>query len=536
MQQQLDNAEDFDEWLQCAKALDERVAENYDWYHDPESPLYHWVQIQHRIGAINEAILDEDVHGAFNLLEFGMVRGLGNIADPRLYNRIYAGTKRLIEEYIIAMVDLLERYFAHTWRGRALDGQQKLDQAENFRIAFGKTALLLQGGSIFGLYHLGVMKAMHETGLLPKVIVGTGTGAIMAALAGCHTDEELPQFLSGQGINLDAFTDRSNHERPRWYHVILILFNRLKRYYQSGYVLDRSALEQCVEDNLGDTTFREARERTGRIISITIECDSPGTPNCLNYLTTPHVLIRTAAMASNETDPDIAPAMIRQKNYNGDIELWSLNDESPAFRKLRRKRRRRAIKDETNGPLQRISQLVNVNHFVISQARPYIVPFLAPSMHRSKRPLSSQASFLTLAAVRDYIFRLIGKEIAHRMSQFDTIWGLPRRLRRFLIDEKIPFRSLTMVPEIKLTDFLRLLRNPTKDEIGYWIALGEKSVWPCVSALEVRCAIEFDLEERYQHEKRRPLNEIYAQERTVGNAGRRRTRFRSGSADSNPAF
>lgn len=485
---------------------------------------------------MRDAIANEDLNEGFNLLEFGMVRGLGNITDPRLYNRVYTGTKSLIAEYIMLMLTLIERFFDYPWNGRVMPHQQKIDQAERFRTAFGKTALVLQGGSVFGLYHIGVMKALNERGLLPRVILGTATGATMAALVGTHTDEELPELLHGRGINITAFTDRGHDSQPAWYDVLLILFKRLRRFYESGYVLDREALEKCVEDNVGDMTFREAHERTGRNISITIECDAPGTPNCLNYLTTPHVLIRTAAMASNESDPDIAPAMIRQKNRRtGEIELWSLNDESPAFRAMRRKRfRRKAIKDEINAPLQRVSQLENINHFIISQARPYLVPFLAPSLHRSHRPRSNRAGLWSLTALKEYAIRSIGKELAHRMNQLDSIWGLPRRIRRFLIDEKIPFRYITLVPEVKLGDFTRLLRNPSLEEIDHWIALGEKSVWPCVSALEVRCSIEFDLENRYRIEKRRPLEQIYAEERAMGPSTRRKPRVRSGSAESNP--
>ena len=64
--------------------------------------------------------------------------------------------------------------------------------------------------------------------------------------------------------------------------------------------------------------------------------------------------------------------------------------------------------------------------------------------------------------------------------------------------------------------------------------VGEKSVWPCVSALDVRCSIEFDLENRYRVEKRRPLEQIYAEERAMGTVTIRKTRVRSGSAESNP--
>lgn len=42
------------------------------------------------------------------------------------------------------------------------------------------------------LYHLGVLKALHEQGLLPRIISGNAIGAMIAALICIHTDEELP--------------------------------------------------------------------------------------------------------------------------------------------------------------------------------------------------------------------------------------------------------------------------------------------------------------------------------------------------------
>lgn len=44
---------------------------------------------------------------------------------------------------------------------------------EDTRQSFGGTALLLQGGATFGLYHLGVVKALNEAKLLPRVICGS---------------------------------------------------------------------------------------------------------------------------------------------------------------------------------------------------------------------------------------------------------------------------------------------------------------------------------------------------------------------------
>ena len=79
-------------------------------------------------------------------------------------------------------------------------------------------------------------------------------------------------------------------------------------------------------------------------------------------------------------------------------------------------------------------------------------------------------------------------------------------VRRFLLDENVPGASLTVVPEIAPRDFIRLLENPTKDSVEYWIRRGERSVWPAIGALKVRCAIEVELDRGYQLVRRKPFD------------------------------
>ena len=94
--------------------------------------------------------------------------------------------------------------------------QAKLDLLHDTRQAFGRTALILQGGAIFGLCHIGVVKALHLRGLLPRIIGGTATGALIAALVGVHTESELLDFLTGDAIDLSAFeTARHGMTRRR---------------------------------------------------------------------------------------------------------------------------------------------------------------------------------------------------------------------------------------------------------------------------------------------------------------------------------
>lgn len=173
----------------------------------------------------------------------------------------------------------------------------KLDFIHDTRQAFGRSTLVLQGGAIFGLCHLGVVKALFLRGLLPRIITGTATGALIAALVAIHTDDELPGVLRGEGIDLSAFASKNRTEgddpldqqtyHSRW----ATLLRRLRRFFREGYFLDVTVLEECVRANVGDLTFEEAYNRSKRVLNITVATEGQGgVPTLLNYLTAPNVV------------------------------------------------------------------------------------------------------------------------------------------------------------------------------------------------------------------------------------------------------
>ena len=176
----------------------------------------------------------------------------------------------------------------------------KLDFIHDTRQAFGRSTLVLQGGAIFGLCHLGVVKALFLRGLLPRIITGTATGALIAALVAIHTTEELPSVLKGEGVDLSAFATKytvggqtggpgpqPETLRSRWE----TLLRRLRRFSREGYFLDVTVLEECVRANVGDLTFEEAYNRSKRVLNITVATGSQGgVPTLLNYLTAPNVV------------------------------------------------------------------------------------------------------------------------------------------------------------------------------------------------------------------------------------------------------
>ncbi len=60
-----------------------------------------------------------------------------------------------------------------------------------------RLGMVLSGGGVRGLAHVGVLKAMAEEGIEPDVLAGTSAGAIVAALyaGGCSAEEMLDFFL-----------------------------------------------------------------------------------------------------------------------------------------------------------------------------------------------------------------------------------------------------------------------------------------------------------------------------------------------------
>ncbi|KAI1105517.1 hypothetical protein F4804DRAFT_130966 [Jackrogersella minutella] len=508
----LRNAEVYEDWEHAALQLDNLKELNL-WRNNPASHYYDWMLINNRLNSIIEARDNNDMQSLLDLVRSGLVRNLGNITSPRLYNRAFGGTKYLIEEYVAQVAGAIDDInlrvatplhdkYTHTY---TLSTQRKLDFLHDSRQAFGRSTLVLQGGAMFGLCHLGVVKALFLRGLLPRIITGTATGALIASLVAIHTEDELPRVMRGDGINLSAFklhgqqvhSDGKHGWAPYIGASWDTLRRRILRFWREGHFLDVKVLENCVKDNVGDLTFEEAYHRSKRVLNITVPtAEQDGIPALLNYITAPNVLIWTAAVASNASTSSFygtRRTTVLCKDVSGKVVPWAPASNSRAARNG--SSAALAADKDHKSPLSRVAQLFNVNHFVVSQARPYLIPFLQSDMHGpslfTARHKRSQAT--------GHLFRVVGLEARHRLRQLDTLGLLPAGIRRFLVDEEVPSgSSMTLVPEVTARDFVRLLETPTRETLDYWITRGERSVWPAVGALTVRCAVEYEIESAYQ--------------------------------------
>lgn len=250
------------------------------------------------IAAIDQVVVVPDGFLMSELFRSGLHRNLGNIAAPALYAHCFGRTKFVIEEFSNKMVTLLHLILQlpHQPHPGCHDAAQympadmKMDLIVASRRTLGCSSLLLEGGAMFGLCHLGVVKTLFYQNLLPRIITGVETGALMAALIAVTSPHDLPELLDGHGIDLSQLSGEE-HWNHTWVMRLFKLVSRMIRYCRKGYYWDVDALERCAVANLQEITFAEAHDKTSIILNIIVPVPGDkGAPVLLNYLTAPNVV------------------------------------------------------------------------------------------------------------------------------------------------------------------------------------------------------------------------------------------------------
>lgn len=230
-----------------------------------------------------------------------------NIAEPPLYDKAFSGTKFVIEDYADALgagirhVTAMKTWPRHPSHPSGYDVQTQLDFLRTCRLGFGRSTLLLQGGAMFGFSHLGVAKALYLRNVLPRVITGSGSGALVAALVCTRTNEELMPLFNGEGVDVSAFdpcrraaSRRKSMDRGGAVGSLEDLARYLVLYVCERCCVDINVLEACARDNIGDMTFEEAYTRTKRVLNISMPIPRKwNRRNMFNFLETPHVVSYT---------------------------------------------------------------------------------------------------------------------------------------------------------------------------------------------------------------------------------------------------
>lgn len=442
-------ATDYDTWYETAEALE--LLEGVDeWREADESPDYDYALIRTRLAEFRRLRRQ----GRIDTLVYHMRQGLhwnqGNVGNPLLYERSVIGTKRLIEEYVEEITSTLEYLCDNEFPTLGLE--QKLRLFREASLSFGRSALMLSGGATLGMFHLGVVKALWEQDLIPDVLSGSSAGSIIAAGLGTRPQNRYLELFSAEFIYME-FLERM----------------KLEEAWRQRAVMNPGRLRKCLENVIGEMTFEESYQRSGRSINITVSpVHSNQIPRLVNHLTFPHLHVLDAVMASCALPYLFPPATLTTKNAEGQKEPFM-----PSLKWVDG-----TLKSDL--PHLRLRRLHNVNHYIVSQTNPHIVPFVQDARRKHNT---------LLAAARDFAKATAKYQIgatADLLGRFSPIETVRRPLRNIHSVLEQDYRgNVTIVPPVRARDYVGLFTNPTPAMVESLITEGERATWPQIAM--IRC-------------------------------------------------
>lgn len=468
----LANATSYTEWLQAATALDK--ADKLDeWRKQDSSELYDHKLLASRVRLLRKLRRERNFDLIIFRLREELHGNLGNMANPALYQHARSGTKQLINHYldeVCAALNLLTDSDVKT-----LPPMRKRRFLKRAARSFGRSALLLSGGAALGMFHLGVIQELEKQGILPRIITGSSAGSIIAGLLATHTDEELEALL----------------DRTEWKFDWVRLFNP-NEMLKSGAILDQKLLQKAIDLNIPDMTFLEAYQHTNRILNISVSpADSNQFPRLLNYLTAPNVLIRRAALASSAIPGVYPPVQLRAKNFAG---------KSVAYMPQNRWIDGSVHEDI---PKEKVNRLHNINHYIVSQTNPHIVPFLSEEMEETG----------LIPFIQDVVIKAPMVQIEHLLELVQQHFQLPGLgsviKRAHAVARQNYSGDITIYPERNIFNIYRLFNNIGPEQLEALMMEGRRATWPKIERIRNTTQISraFDsclrrLSERYRYVKR----------------------------------
>ncbi len=469
----LASATNYEEWYAAALELD-RLDKKDHWREESESPDYDHRLIASRMKLLRKLRRQEDLELLMFRLREELHGNLGNMANPALYQHARTGTKKLINDYldeVSAALNLLCDSNVKT-----LPPMRKRRFLKRAARSFGRSALLLSGGASLGLFHLGVIEELETQGIMPRVITGSSAGAIIAGIVATNTDAELVHMLDPREVDFE------------WCRMFGV-YDLMK----GQGVLDQKLLQKSIDRNIPEMTFLEAYQHTNRILNITVSpADSHQFPRLLNYLTAPNVLIRRAALASAAIPGLFPPVQLRAKNYAGKSVAYM-----PQSRWIDG-----SVHEDI--PKEKVNRLHNINHYIVSQTNPHVVPFLSEEIEETG----------LIPFIQDVILKAPMVQIEHFLElvhQHFDVPGLGSIIKKaHAIASQTYSGDITIFPERHLLNLGKMFTNFGPEQVESMLLEGRRATWPKIERIRNTTQISrtFDdtlrrMSEQYRYVRRK---------------------------------
>jgi TAG lipase / steryl ester hydrolase / phospholipase A2 / LPA acyltransferase len=446
------NAANYATWREAAAEFDQ-VTGREEWKHEEASELYDWKLVKSRLRQIRQLRADNQIGKLVHHLRQGLYWNLGNLGNPVLYGRALVGTKQLIHDYVTEVASVLDFLCDGDFPELGIGAKRRF--FDETAASYGRSALMLSGGATLGLFHVGVVKALILEDLLPDVISGSSAGSVVAATVGTRSPDQLMELLD---------------LRNAYYHFWKSL--SLGEMLRKGVVMDQRQTRKAIAANIADLSFEEAYERSGRIINITVSpAGSNQPPRLLNYLTFPYLYVREAVLASSAVPFLFEPVLLMTRDEEG--------KRVPYMPSLR----------WTDGSLKsdlpglRVRRLHNVNHFIVSQTNPHVIPFV-----RSATEEQGLAGNL-----RDYLYSTVRSSAQYALGVGRM--SMPVERVRHTLDYASSILdqdyrgNITILPKISVWRYANVTANPKMDAVERFIREGERATWKRIEMIRNQTVI-----------------------------------------------
>jgi predicted acylesterase/phospholipase RssA len=473
----LRESKNYKEWVENAMKLDEYLKLD-GWKQREHFYYYDYDTLKLTIKKMNKLKKEKNNESLMLLLQSCVKANFAGTENPLLYSQTYYGTKTVVEEYNTRVSEALQKIIDD----ESIPQGTKKVFFKSLNKNFGKSALCLSGGATFAYNHFGVIKALLENDLLPNIISGTSGGGIVAALAATRTNEELKELIKPELANrITACSEGMLTYIPRW--------------WKTGARFDAEDwARKAMWFTMGSMTFKEAYERTGKILNISTVPADPHSPVILcNHITAPNCVIWSALLASSAVPGILNPVVLMMKDPNsGDLVPFSLGTK---------------YKDgslRTDIPVEALNMYYNVKFSIVSQVNPHISLFYFAPKGSVGRPVSRAKiglrggfigagleSFIKLEN-RKWLQLIKGLDLLpHFMNQdWSNLW-----LQRFS-------GTITIWPKLNPFDLRYILTDPTEERLEHMIRNGEMSTFPKLLFIKHRLNIEHKIREGWQKFKR----------------------------------
>lgn len=449
LEKDMATAETYAQWADAATAYDKKNKLDR-WKADDVSPLFDHVAIRDRLERLRALRAKSDSHGLLFALNEGIHGNMGGMGRAALYQKAKIGTKRLICDYVDEVASTLD-YLA-SGRVRKIPLEEKVEFFQRASHCFGRSALLLSGAGTLLYFHVGVVKALWEQRLLPRVISGSSGGAFVAALVGTHSDAELKRIFDPEFLEVEI-------EREQGLMRFLSVLNQERVPIDDVY--------EIIARMIPDLTFQEAQERTGIHINIPIApAELLQGSRLLNATTSPNVLIREAVLASCAV-PGFYPAVtLAAKDEEGRKQPYLPS----------RKWIDGSVAEDL--PIKRMSRLYGVNHTIVSQTNPFVLPFV----NENKKRHSVWDILRDVSVKTTKEWALAAARIAQKPARINPTASKILNTWTSVIAQTYT-GDINILPASRSYNPTRLLSYRSKDEIIAMIKTGEQSTWPKIEMI-----------------------------------------------------